>query len=315
MHRLALAVILLGGAGVASAEPATKLVLGKPTVSPGLAAPAVRKVLKRSTRQLLACYQKARAKMVPEHGTATATFTIGSDGKVTTAAAVGLSMELETCIAATITKLRFARPKGGSPVEVVYPLTYDTAAGLAGFVSLTGTGDLSDGLDDTQISGSLVGTTTSGGFGVGGGGTGTGTIGVGRYGSGSGGSGYGVGRRDSKLPPIAFGAPAVAGALDVDMIRRVVKRQTQKLQHCYEQELVRKPTLQGTVTMAFTIGPAGRVTSATASGLGDTSVESCMTRVFKGILFPKPKTGVAVVTFPLTLEQVPPAAPAPAATP
>ena len=75
------------------------------------------------------------------------------------------------------------------------------------FASLTGTGDISSGFDDSNIYGGLLGNEAGemnggfgfgrSGFGPGGGGTGWGTIGTGRYGTighGSGtGSGYGVG--------------------------------------------------------------------------------------------------------------------------
>src|SRR5256885_4955245 len=75
------------------------------------------------------------------------------------------------------------------------------------FASLTGTGDISSGFDDTNIYGGLLGNEAGemnggfgygrSGFGPGGGGTGWGTIGTGRYGTighGSGtGEGYGVG--------------------------------------------------------------------------------------------------------------------------
>ena len=74
------------------------------------------------------------------------------------------------------------------------------------FASLTGTGDISSGFDDSNIYGGLLGNEAGemnggfgfgrSGFGPGGGGTGWGTIGTGRYGTighGSGtGSGYGV---------------------------------------------------------------------------------------------------------------------------
>ncbi|MDQ3368555.1 MAG: AgmX/PglI C-terminal domain-containing protein [Myxococcota bacterium] len=316
MHRLAITVLLLGGAGVASAAPATKLAFGTPTVGPGLAAPAVGTVVKRSMSQLLACYRKARAKEAIAQGTATARFTIGSDGKVTTATAVGLSMELETCIAATITKLRFAKPKGGAAVEVVYPLTYHSAELSGVFVSLTGTGDLSSGFGDPDTYGGLTATgsgpSLQGGYGAGGGGTGT--IGLGRIGTTGAGYGVGIGMRGrpANRAGLVFGTPTVTGALDVAIIRRYLRRQAQQLHACYEKALLQQPTLHGTVTLAFTIGPDGRVTTATASGLGDAVVESCMSDIVKRMQLAKPKSGAVVVTVPLTLSLPPPAAPAPA---
>ncbi len=186
------------------------------------------------------------------------------------------------------------------------------------FASLTGTGDISSGFDDDGLIGN--GSGTSGGFGYGrsgfgpGGGTGVGTIGNGRYGTigrGSGtGSGYGVGGgrggmrgRGSAVPTISIGQPTVAGTgeLDKAIIRRYIKRNIQKLQYCYEKELLAKPTLAGTVVTQFTITESGAVGSASGSGVSP-EVSSCMANVVKGIEFPKPKgTGGVSVTYPFTV--------------
>ena len=197
------------------------------------------------------------------------------------------------------------------------------------FASLTGTGDISSGFDDTNIYGGLLGTDVDpkgglgygrSGFGPGGGGTGWGTIGTGRYGtigSGSTGSGYGVGGgrggmrgRSAAVPTIRIGQPTVVptvanatdpGNLDKAIIRRYIKRNVQKLQYCYEKELLAKPNLSGTVATQFTITERGVVGSATASGV-DPTVSSCMVNVIKGIEFPKPKgTGGVTVSYPFTV--------------
>jgi len=59
--------------------------------------------------------------MDARRGTAIAAFTIGGDGKVTAAVARGLDQDVGACIAATISKIEFAKPKDGQPVEVTYP--------------------------------------------------------------------------------------------------------------------------------------------------------------------------------------------------
>ncbi len=194
------------------------------------------------------------------------------------------------------------------------------------FASLTATGDISSGFDDSNIYGGLIGTDVDpkgglSGFGPGGGGTGWGTIGTGRYGSigrGTGtGSGYGVGSgrggmrgRSWVVPVISIGQPTVVptvanaadpGNLDKAIIRRYVKRNVQKLQYCYEKELLAKQNLAGTVATQFTITEQGVVGSVTASGV-DPTVSSCMANVIKGIEFPKPKgTGGVTVSYPFTI--------------
>ncbi len=189
------------------------------------------------------------------------------------------------------------------------------------FASLTGTGDISSGFDDGDIYGGLLGNEAGemnggfgygrSGFGPGGGGTGWGTIGTGRYGTighGSGtGSGYGVGGgrggmrgRTSAVPTVSIGQPNSQGDLDKAIIRRYIKRNIQKIQYCYEKELLAKSNLAGTVSTNFLITPNGNVSQSTGSGV-DPEVSSCVANVIKGIEFPKPKGGGSVsVNYPFT---------------
>ena len=192
-------------------------------------------------------------------------------------------------------------------------LTYGGA-----FASLTGTGDISSGFDDPDIYGGLLGgDEPSGGFGTGGlgtgsggGGTGWGTIGTGRYGTigQGGGSGYGVG--GGRLgrgngPTARIGQPTAGSGLDKAIIRRYIKRNIQKIQYCYEKQLVSNPTLAGTLRVDFTITGAGLVTGATGSGL-DRAVDACVAGVIAGIEFPKPQGGGEVrVSYPFTFQSAP----------
>jgi hypothetical protein len=189
------------------------------------------------------------------------------------------------------------------------------------FASLTGTGDISSGFDDTNIYGGLLGNEAGemnggfgfgrSGFGPGGGGTGWGTIGTGRYGTighGSGtGSGYGVGGgrggmrgRSAAVPTVSIGQPNAQGDLDKAIIRRYIKRNIQKITYCYEKQLLAKPGLSGTVSTQFFITPNGNVASSSGSGV-DPEVANCVAMVIKNIQFPKPKGGGGVqVNYPFT---------------
>jgi hypothetical protein len=189
------------------------------------------------------------------------------------------------------------------------------------FASLTGTGDISSGFDDSNIYGGLLGNEAGemnggfgygrSGFGPGGGGTGWGTIGTGRYGTighGSGtGSGYGVGGgrggmrgRTAAVPTVSIGQPNAQGDLDKAIIRRYIKRNIQKITYCYEKQLLAKPGLSGTVSTQFFITPNGNVASSSGSGV-DPEVANCVADVIKGIEFPKPKGGGGVqVNYPFT---------------
>jgi hypothetical protein len=173
-----------------------------------------------------------------------------------------------------------------------------------------GTGDGSSGLDDPNVYGGRLGHEgeIGGGFGYGrsafgpnGEVTGWRTSGTGRYGTIGHGSGRGV--AGGHVPRVTAGQPNAQGDLDKVIIRRYVKRSLQKVQDCYEQQLVAKPGLAGTISAQFFITPDGSVASSVATGV-DPEVASCVAGVIRDIEFPKPKDGGAVhVNFPFTFRQ------------
>ncbi len=176
--------------------------------------------------------------------------------------------------------------------------------GEGAFASLTGTGDISSGFDDKNIYGDLLGTENSES-------TGWGTIGTGRYGTiGTGAgtrTGYGPGGmrgRRANAPTIQIGQAVATGDLDKAIIRRYIKRNIQKIQYCYEKQLIAKPNLAGVVQTEFFILPDGKVSSSKATGV-DADVSQCIAGVIKGIEFPRPKGGGGVqVMYPFTLHPI-----------
>ncbi|MCX5745331.1 MAG: AgmX/PglI C-terminal domain-containing protein [Proteobacteria bacterium] len=188
------------------------------------------------------------------------------------------------------------------------------------FKTVEGTGDLASGLDGELQGGFGYGRA---GFGPGGGGAGSGEIGTGRYGTiGAGnGTGYGVGGgrggmrgRTALVPTITLETPAVDGSLDRAIIRRYIRRNTQKIQYCYEKQLLVTSTLTGTVTTQFTILPDGTVGASTAAGL-DPTVAACIAGVIKEIAFPRPTSGAVRVSYPFTFRRLESSDPAPDPTP
>jgi hypothetical protein len=281
MHKRALIVMVFVG-GVASAGPPKPWVaFGTPTITGKLDAKAVSAKVTPAAPKLVDCYKKATAK-TPAIVTASvsATFTIEASGKVTNVAltASALPKDAEPCIIATIASIKFTARKGGEPIQVTYPLTFDP--GLTPPGTITGTsGDVADGNADDVA-----------------------TIG---HGSGWGGSMSSGGTRGTaRVTMLVLGQPTVQGDLDKAIIRRYIKRNFQRLQYCYEKELQTNATLGGTVTAKFTIGVDGKVSASTATGLKE--VESCVTSALQSIEFPKPKSGKAVsVTYPLTYRAPP----------
>jgi TonB family protein len=153
--------------------------------------------------------------------------------------------------------------------------------------------------------------------GVGGGGQSTsGPIGLGRIGTlgkgdGPGGPDYGgrgvasmAPRKPRPLPDVSACCAQVRGALDKEIIRRVIRRRIQEVRFCYEREVQRKPELEGRVEVSFTITGAGAVAAAgvAKSTTGDTAVDSCIVQAVRRLEFPQPEGGgIVVVTYPFLL--------------
>ena len=147
------------------------------------------------------------------------------------------------------------------------------------------------------------------GAGRGGGGLGESSIGVGNVGTrgkGGGTGGYGrgasrLGKRRSKVPKVIPLKPTVVGALDMETIRRVIRRHRNEYVYCYEKELNQKRDLAGKIKVQFTIDGRGTVIAAMISEttMNNSTVENCLLRKVKRWKFPQPKGGGLVnVNYP-----------------
>ena len=190
--------------------------------------------------------------------------------------------------------------------RAVDPYEHARNAGILGALQHQGgafasLGSFSSGLDEAAVYGGLLGDEIGdiqGGFGDGL--KGTGPAGGGRGGGyGTSGAGGMRGRRASP-PQILIGTATATGSLDKNVIRRYIRRKARVFRYCYEKELVVKPSLKGTIQLKLIISPSGSVLNATASGLGNKKVESCVAQKARRIQFPKPKDGNVVVRMPLT---------------
>ena len=183
------------------------------------------------------------------------------------------------------------------------------------FASMRGTADFSSGWDAEDIRGGLIGSEAremAGGWGFGvtgvgdGGGCGQppcGLIGAGKFGlighAGTGGPGFGTPGAGGPLhrkprfegPAVKIGNSSTAVELDPNTIRRYIRRKLPAIRHCYERRLVTRQELAGTVVTQFQISPTGVVQGASAGGMGDRDVESCVADAVRAIQFPKPKGG------------------------
>ncbi|MCA9708132.1 MAG: AgmX/PglI C-terminal domain-containing protein, partial [Myxococcales bacterium] len=134
----------------------------------------------------------------------------------------------------------------------------------------------------------------------------TGLIGNGGSGSGYGrGSGAGFGGRGMRVPRVRQAKAQVTGALDRDIIRRIVRAHVNEVRHCYNRGLVRDPNLHGRVEISFHIGATGLVlaSEATETTLPDASVTQCIAQAVRRWKFPMPSGGGTVrVTMPFMLD-------------
>jgi hypothetical protein len=95
------------------------------------------------------------------------------------------------------------------------------------------------------------------------------------------------------------------GALRPDQIDEVVRRHLSQIRYCYQRELQRSPELTGKVTVKFTIGGDGVVSSARTTGtLESDAVETCITRRFLQMRFPEPRGGgLVLVSYPFVFSR------------
>jgi TonB family protein len=93
------------------------------------------------------------------------------------------------------------------------------------------------------------------------------------------------------------------GALDKEIIRRIVRRHLNEVKYCYDQALVRQPKLDGRVVVKFTISGTGQVLASfvQSTTLGSPAVEMCVANAVKRWDFPAPRQGgLAIVSYPFT---------------
>jgi hypothetical protein len=95
------------------------------------------------------------------------------------------------------------------------------------------------------------------------------------------------------------------GALDKDVIRRVVRAHINEIRGCYNEGLRRDASMKGRVSIQFTIGPDGSVPLSVVheTEIKDVEVGRCIANAITRWTFPKPEGGGnVVVTYPFVLE-------------
>jgi hypothetical protein len=109
---------------------------------------------------------------------------------------------------------------------------------------------------------------------------------------------------DQPGPQPDVGGSKVEGALDKDIIRRIVRAHLNEVRSCYNAGLQKDPALTGRVSINFVIKGDGAVGSAVIAddNLPDPEVGKCIAKAVQTWRFPKPLGGGnVVVTYPFTL--------------
>ncbi|MCZ0932575.1 MAG: AgmX/PglI C-terminal domain-containing protein [Oligoflexia bacterium] len=85
----------------------------------------------------------------------------------------------------------------------------------------------------------------------------------------------------------------VSGEIDRGAILRVIKRNQNKFQRCYQLSLNQKASLQGNLTMKWMISGNGKGRNARAveSGIDSRTLKNCVAGVLEGLVFPEPPSG------------------------
>lgn len=112
------------------------------------------------------------------------------------------------------------------------------------------------------------------------------------------------GSRARSTPRVRQAKAKVAGSLDKDIIRRIVRAHINEVRYCYNQGLSRDPKLAGRVNIEFVIGATGKVTSAKVEShtMSDAKVGNCIAKAVKRWKFPRPPGGgVVKVAYPFVL--------------
>jgi len=95
------------------------------------------------------------------------------------------------------------------------------------------------------------------------------------------------------------------GKVDRGQVAKIFRRRKSAIQYCYRKALNRNPSVQGKISVQFTIGPMGRITSirVVSNTTQDSSMEQCIVGKVRTWRFPKPQGGSVTFQYPFVLRK------------
>lgn len=103
----------------------------------------------------------------------------------------------------------------------------------------------------------------------------------------------------------ALGEQTGPGKIDKAEVANVFRRRLTAIRYCYEKQLKLNQNLEGKITIRFTIGPAGRITtiSVVENSTGDSSIGSCIVSKVQTWRFSPPEEGSVTFSYPFILSK------------
>jgi Ca-activated chloride channel family protein len=115
----------------------------------------------------------------------------------------------------------------------------------------------------------------------------------------------GFAARGRRVPQIRQARAEIRGALDKDIIRRIIQARINEVRGCYNAALIRDPSVAGRVEINFVIRGNGKVMSSVvqANETGDWELGNCIAKRAKEWVFPEVEGGgsTIIVTYPFVL--------------
>jgi len=111
-------------------------------------------------------------------------------------------------------------------------------------------------------------------------------------------------RPDGQVPgEVHIGVAEPVGGLSREEVRRVVRRNLPQVRHCYEQQLLSRPDLEGRVTVQFIIQQSGAVqsTGILSSSTGSAALEQCVAQAVRRWAFPQ-SPAITSVSYPFMFQ-------------